>query len=226
MNVVRLVSDNAYTSGTWLLLHLLKFRLPSTLTWACHSKRLRFLLSCEGGLAQCEKSKISIEILEKLSGILILFGQDFLRRKWGSPTEIASRVKWGLIKQFEVRIMTLTQKWRNLNLTRNSFYILFPAKDIMNYRRIILAACTFVSKELVHSLADEFWTPMNKLINLNVVYLKLPKKHRGPQKTPSRATCAQRVWESWRKGFICRSWQLSLRYTISSLFSEACTPIF
>jgi len=52
--------------------------------------------------------------------------------------------------------MTLTQKWRNLNLTRNSFYILFPAKDIMNYRRIILAACTFVSKELVHSLADEF----------------------------------------------------------------------
>jgi len=26
------------------------------------------------------------------------------------------------------RIMTLTQKWRYLNLTRNSFYILFHAK--------------------------------------------------------------------------------------------------
>jgi len=33
--------------------------------------------------------------------------------------------------------MTLTQQWRYLNLTRNSFYILFPAKGIVSYRQII-----------------------------------------------------------------------------------------
>ena len=30
------------------------------------------------------------------------------------------------------------------DLTRNSFYILFPAKGIMSYRQIILAVSTFV----------------------------------------------------------------------------------
>jgi len=33
--------------------------------------------------------------------------------------------------------MTLTQQWQYLNLVRNSFYILFPAKDISSYRQII-----------------------------------------------------------------------------------------
>jgi len=33
--------------------------------------------------------------------------------------------------------MTLTQQWRYLNLTRNSLYILFPAKDIMSYWQFI-----------------------------------------------------------------------------------------
>jgi len=33
--------------------------------------------------------------------------------------------------------MTLTQQWRYLNLTRNSFYILFPAKRSMSYRQTI-----------------------------------------------------------------------------------------
>ena len=33
--------------------------------------------------------------------------------------------------------MTLTQQWRYLNLTRSSFYILFPAKGIVRYRLII-----------------------------------------------------------------------------------------
>jgi len=37
----------------------------------------------------------------------------------------------------EGRIMTTTQKWRFLNFTVNSFYILFPAKGIMTYRQII-----------------------------------------------------------------------------------------
>jgi len=33
--------------------------------------------------------------------------------------------------------MTLTQQWQHRNLTRSSFYILFPAKGIMSYRQII-----------------------------------------------------------------------------------------
>jgi len=32
----------------------------------------------------------------------------------------------------EGRIVTLTQQWQYLNLTRNSFYILFPAKCIVS----------------------------------------------------------------------------------------------
>jgi len=33
--------------------------------------------------------------------------------------------------------MTLTKKWWYLILTRNRFYILFPAKGIVSYRQII-----------------------------------------------------------------------------------------
>jgi len=31
--------------------------------------------------------------------------------------------------------------------------------------------------------------------NVNVNYLKIPEKHRGPHKTPSRASCCPRVWD-------------------------------
>jgi len=65
----------------------------------------------------------------------------------GSKTQIAPRIKWWLIKQPEGCIittlqlkgciMTLMQQWQDLNLTRNSFYILFPAKGIMSYRHVI-----------------------------------------------------------------------------------------
>ena len=51
--------------------------------------------------------------------------------------------------------MTLTQQWQYLNLVRNSFYILFPAKDISSYRQII-SSRLYVHKELVHSLAENF----------------------------------------------------------------------
>jgi len=34
-------------------------------------------------------------------------------------------------------IMTMTQQWRSLNLTGKSFNILFPAKGIMSYRKMI-----------------------------------------------------------------------------------------
>jgi len=68
-----------------------------------------------------------------------------------------------LVKDFlatvltEGHIMTLTQQSGYPNLIRNSFYILFPAKDIANYRQIIfLAVTSFILKELVHSLAERF----------------------------------------------------------------------
>jgi len=31
----------------------------------------------------------------------------------------------------------VTQQWRFVNLTRNSFYVLFPEKGIVSYRQII-----------------------------------------------------------------------------------------
>ena len=37
----------------------------------------------------------------------------------------------------EGRIMKLMQQWRYLNLARNSFYSLFPAKYVMSYGQII-----------------------------------------------------------------------------------------
>ena len=49
--------------------------------------------------------------------------------------------------------LTLTQQRRYLSLTRNRFYILFTANDIVSYREFILALSTFVSHELVDSLA-------------------------------------------------------------------------
>jgi len=33
--------------------------------------------------------------------------------------------------------MTLTQQYRYLNLTRNSFYILFLVKDVVSYTQIV-----------------------------------------------------------------------------------------
>jgi len=55
----------------------------------------------------------------------------------GSQTQIAPRVKLGPMKQPEGCSMTRMQQWRYLNFTRNSFYILFPAKCIVSYKQII-----------------------------------------------------------------------------------------
>ena len=54
----------------------------------------------------------------------------------GSQTQIAPRVKLGPMKQPEGCSMTRMQQWRYLNFTRNSFYILFPAKCIVSQARI------------------------------------------------------------------------------------------
>jgi len=54
--------------------------------------------------------------------------------------------------------MTLTQQWWYLNLTRNSFHIIFPAKGIMSFRQGIssrlcvhLQTCSLASRELLNS---------------------------------------------------------------------------
>jgi len=41
-------------------------------------------------------------------------------------------------------MMTLTQQWRYMKLTRNSFYFLFPAKGIKIIGKSFLAVSTFV----------------------------------------------------------------------------------
>jgi len=55
--------------------------------------------------------------------------------------------------------MTLTQQWRYLNLTRNSFYILFPSKGIVSYRQTISRrfyvrlkrTCPLANRELLNT---------------------------------------------------------------------------
>ena len=42
------------------------------------------------------------------------------------------------------RIITLTKQWRYLNFTRNSIYILFPAKGIMSIGKSFLDISTLV----------------------------------------------------------------------------------
>ena len=45
--------------------------------------------------------------------------------------------------------------------------------------KLFLAVCTLFWKDLVHSMAENFQTPLNKLkVNLNPI----PKKHRDPHK--------------------------------------------
>jgi len=81
--------------------------------------------------------------------------------------------------------MTLTQQWWYVNLTRNSYGCahLFSAQGIKSYRQIN-------SKRLCFSV-KRTCTTVNELNNINVNYLKIPQKHRGPHKTPSRVACLQ-----------------------------------
>ena len=53
---------------------------------------------------------------------------------------------------------------------------LFPAKGIVSHRQIISRRLyAFVWKEVVHSLAEHFQTPVNKVNNVDANYFKLPK---------------------------------------------------
>ena len=109
-----------------------------------------------------------------------------------TQTQIAPRAKWELGNQPEDRIITPTQQWRYLKLTRNSFYILFHAKGIVSYRQII-SSRLYVRLRGTCSLAGR--ALVNKLNNVNANDWTIPKKHRGP-----------RIWHPCTK----RPWHYSL----------------
>jgi len=52
--------------------------------------------------------------------------------------------------------IALTQQCRYANLTRNSFYNLFPAKGFVSYRQMISNQSAFVQNELAHSLTGAY----------------------------------------------------------------------
>jgi len=83
--------------------------------------------------------------------------------------------------------MEIGDIWTSLlTLTRKSFHILFPAKGVVCYSKIISSRLYVLLKKLVHLMVKHFQTPVNKLNNLN--YNPIAKKHRGP-----------RVWDSGLK---------------------------
>ena len=75
-----------------------------------------------------------------------------------------------------------------LNLTRNSFDILFPAKGIMSCRQIISSSLHVRFKRAPVNELRWKRAPVNELRNFYVNHSKITKKHRGPHKMPSRAT--------------------------------------
>jgi len=79
----------------------------------------------------------------------------------------------------------------DLNLTIKIFK---PAKGIVSYRQVI---SSHLNVRL--NFKGNLFTPWpstytaNKLNDINVKYLKIPKKHRRPHETPSQATCCPRA---------------------------------
>ena len=113
-----------------------------------------------------------------------------------------------------VRIITLTQQGRHLNLTRKSLCIIFPAKDIVSYGKSILAVFRFVQKGLVHSLANHFQTPVNKVSDLNFNSLKASQ---GAQNAlAGNMWPAGRVFETPALDSHCNVFQIKL-FLINSL---------
>jgi len=53
----------------------------------------------------------------------------------------------------EDHIMTLTKQWWYLNFTRNTFYILFPAKTSLSYRQVI-SSCLYIRLKGTCSLSS------------------------------------------------------------------------
>jgi len=74
----------------------------------------------------------------------------------GSQTQIALKAKLGLIKQPEGRIMTLTQQWRYLNLTRTAFTFYFSRNVSWVIGKSFLVASMFVLKNMFTSWRSTF----------------------------------------------------------------------
>jgi len=85
--------------------------------------------------------------------------------------------------------MPLIQESQYLSLTRNSFYIIFPANGVVSYREFISCPSYVRFKWICWLSVLALLNTDNKLNNLNVNYFKIPKKHREPHKMPSRAAC-------------------------------------
>ena len=88
--------------------------------------------------------------------------------------------------------MMLSQLWQYPDRARNSYYIVFPAKGIVSFRQII-SSLFYVRFKGTWTLADQAFTPVNKLNNFLPDYMKITKTHCGPHKMPSRITCGPRV---------------------------------
>jgi len=80
--------------------------------------------------------------------------------------------------------MALTQQWKCLNLTRNSFYILFPAKVIVSYRQVISSRFYVRLNKTCPLASRALYNTRNRLNNANVNYLEMPKKHRKRPRGP------------------------------------------
>jgi len=85
--------------------------------------------------------------------MLIIYTHHLVSLEQGSQTQIAPRAKLG---QPKGRVMMLTQQCLYLDLTGNTFYILFPAKCVVSCGQIISSCLYVLSKELVHLLSENF----------------------------------------------------------------------
>jgi len=134
-------------------------------------------------------------VTEKQSNFKVFFIAEIGHRP-GCQTQIAPRAKRGLTKEpglhydYPVAALWRWRKkggtWTLLETAFTSFFLWMVPWVIGN---LSLARYTFVQKELVHSLAEHL-TPVNKVNNLNVNYLKILKTHRGPT-----AANGPRVWD-------------------------------
>jgi len=61
--------------------------------------------------------------------------------------------------------------------------------------------------------------PMNKIINLYVNYFKIPKKHRGPHKTPWRAACLRTLGLKVKEKYIYRTIKGPLLRNVDCFFT-------
>jgi len=96
-----------------------------------------------------------------------------------------------LIKFDKSRVSSSGGIWTSLN-------ILFPANGVVGYRQTISSRLYVLSKkDLVHSMAEHFQIPVNKLKKLN--FNPIPKNIAG--RLSYRATWGPRVWDPWTKGW-------------------------